>query len=108
MSSDDLDLLARVGARIASLGLTAHRDLARRLYADLAAGRPPRKGGWTMALVIQWARLLRIPPHEKDYPVRTRADGCGCSNPRPYTTSVFPGGAAIRCENCNLVWLLLE
>ncbi len=45
----DLDLLARVGAKFGAIGLTAHRDDARRLYADLAAGRRPRPSGWTMA-----------------------------------------------------------
>jgi hypothetical protein len=109
MRSDDrdLDLLARVGAKLGAVGLTGHRDHARKLYADLAAERPPREGGWTMAFVVEWARILRIRPHEKDYPVRMRAEGCGCPVQRHYTEMTFPGGAKLRCGACDLVWLMI-
>ncbi len=88
-----LGLAERVGRELVRLGLPKHVQHLRRFYADTRAGRPLSKDGWSYGLVQEWARLLRFPPYENDYPVLPRASSCGCPSPQTFTHGVFPGGA---------------
>ena len=101
----ELALTEQVGRELVRLGLPTHAANARIYYADVRAGRQPKPRGWTHELIVEWARLLRLPPYENDYPVRPRSWSCTCDSPRPYTARIFPGGARICCDACKLTWL---
>jgi len=44
--------------------------------------REPAAGEWADAMVIEWAKILRLPPYEGAYPERPRMSKCGCPTPR--------------------------
>jgi hypothetical protein len=102
-----LALAERVGLELRRLGLTTHVVHLRRYYATTRAGRTPGDGEWDDAFVVEWARQLRLPPHERDYAVKPRMSSCGCPTPKKYTQSVFPGGSKHACGACREVWLEL-
>jgi hypothetical protein len=103
-----LELAERVGHQLVRLGLHKHAHRLREYYATVRAGRPLRRDGWGDELVVEWARTLRIPPHENDYPVRTWAERCGCLMPRTFTQLTFPGGHVSHCAACKLTWITLD
>ncbi len=65
------------------------------------------------ALVREWLRLLRIPPHHDDYPVLPRGIACprcGSWSENRMATGTFvpfswPRGWAERCCGCHFTWL---
>lgn len=106
-----LELTERVGAELVRLGLHEHAACARAHYVrvrdDLPSPVPPDPA-WRHTMIVEWARTLRMPPHENDYPVRPRMSGCpACDDSRPFTTGVFPGGSKHQC-GCGAVWLELD
>jgi hypothetical protein len=101
-----LDLTERVGRALAELGLDRHVAQARRYYAALRAGREPAKDGWTHEMIVEWARLLRLPGHDV-YPVHPRMHRC-CERPKTFTSATFPGGSRHHCEACGATWLELD
>ncbi len=68
---------------------------------------------WSEDHVLEWQRLLKIPPHENDYPILPRGSPCprcgSRSADRTATGTVvcvsFPGGWAERCLGCRARWL---
>ena len=105
----ELELTARVGREFARLGLKNHVAHARRYYAAVRDARPPEAGEWTHEMIVEWARLLRLPPHEHDYPVRPRMAPCStCELSQTFTQAVFPGGTKTRCGACGADWLELD
>ncbi|WP_426751749.1 hypothetical protein [Myxococcus sp. Y35] len=63
--------------------------------------------GW----VEEWLKMLRLPPHERTLPVRTREEGCGRCSPyeaRITTTVALPGLTRRECATCRGDWLVLE
>ncbi len=114
MSAGDVDetaaelaLTERVGRELVRLGLKNHVTRVRRYYAAVRAGRATDE--WSHAMNVEWCRLLRLPPHENDYPVRPRMSGCAtCSMSRTFTRTVFPGGSKTRCAACGAEWLELD
>lgn len=102
----EIALAERISAFFKAHGMGPHLAHLRRYYAGVRGGKPT--GPWTRAHVHEWARMLRIPPHENDYPVLPRGAPCpGCDVSRPYTATVFPGGHLSRCA-CGTAWLVLE
>jgi len=70
---------------------------------------------WSEDLVIEWCKILQLPPYQHAYPVRTPHSRCSRCKDRPnneggsfQTESTFPGGWKVRCSNCGEVWLVLE
>jgi hypothetical protein len=67
-------------------------------------------------LVVEWLRLLKIPPHENDYPVLPRGAPCprcgSISADRTATGTIatisFPGGWLETCLGCRMSWLHAE
>jgi hypothetical protein len=58
---------------------------------------------------VERLRLLRLPLHEHDYPVRRRMSPCGaCEASRTFTRAVFPGGSLHECAACGERWLELD
>jgi hypothetical protein len=74
------------------------------------------RGQLEPSLVEEWLRLLKIPPHEADYPVLPRGSACPrCGSRSPDRTAAgtyvpvsFPGGWAERCIGCQATWLHAE
>jgi hypothetical protein len=78
-----LALAERVGRELRRLGLDKHVAHARRYYSNVRARRAPGDREWDDSMVVEWARILRLPPYEKDYEVKPRMSKCGCPTPRP-------------------------
>jgi len=65
-------------------------------------------------MVVEWFKLLRLPPYERAYPVQ--APGARCPQCRPgegpatevVTERAFPEGRKVACLTCRTVWLELE
>jgi hypothetical protein len=58
---------------------------------------------------VEWLRVLRLPPHEHDYPVLPRMSDCReCPSSQKVTQMTFPGGSKHRCGGCGAQWLELE
>jgi hypothetical protein len=102
-----LALAERVGLELRRHGMLKHVGHLRRYYATVRAGRTPASGEWDEQMVIEWAKILRIAPHEGAYPVRPRMSKCGCASPKTYTRCVWPEGAVSVCSACHEVWLEL-
>lgn len=101
----ELALTGRVGRELARLGLREHVARARAYYAATRAGRP--SDAWSHEMNVEWLRLLRLPPHEHDYPVLARMSLCpACDVSRKITLAVFPGGSKHKCA-CGAEWLEL-
>lgn len=108
-TESELGLTERVGREFVRLGLKHHAAHARRYYAAVRAGRAPGDGAWTHEMIVEWCRLLRLPPHETDYVVRPRMASCSaCERSQSFTQTVFPGGSKHRCGACGEEWLELD
>jgi hypothetical protein len=102
----ELALVTQVAAFFQRHGMTSHLAHLRQYYREVRAGRSHK--GWSRPLVHEWAKLLRLPPHENDYPVRLWGAPCtACEVSRPYTEVVFPGGHKSKCA-CGAAWLILD
>jgi hypothetical protein len=103
----ELALTERVGRELVRLRLKEHVGRMRTYYAAMRAGRPSTI--WSHDMNIEWLRLLRLPPHENDYPVQPRMSPCpSCTTSRPFTMTVFPGGSKYKCASCDAQWLELD
>jgi len=106
--ANELALTASVGQALKALGLRTHVELARAYYRRIQRGLPsPEPDAWGHEMIVEWARLLRLPPHEHDSPVRPRGAGskCGCATPQTYTAGVFPGGSKHVCGACKFTFV---
>lgn len=78
--------------------------------------RALERGQLSPGLVVEWLRLLKIPPHEADYPVLPRGAPCPrCGSRSPDRTATgtcatisFPGGWKEICLGCQASWLHAE
>ena len=58
---------------------------------------------------VQWLGVLRLPPHENDYPVLPRMSACPrCQASQAFTQMIYPGGSKHRCGGCGAEWLELD
>jgi hypothetical protein len=65
---------------------------------------------WDEDAVVEWCRVLRLPPHQDAYPVQ-RSNRCARCVGKPdtvFTQRIFPGGAKFECRTCGSVWLCLH
>ncbi len=102
-----LALAERVGLSPRRHGLLRHVENLRRYYATVRAGREPSYGEWNDALVVEWAKILRLSPYEGAYPVRPRMSKCACADPKMFTQLVWPEGSKHACSGCQDAWLEL-
>ncbi len=64
--------------------------------------------------VVEWFKLLRLPPYQKAYPVRPTGAPCPACGPRGAadgeltTERTFPGGRKVVCLSCRSAWLEVE
>jgi hypothetical protein len=95
-----------------------HLTLLRAFYRSYRAhkrwlrvqDRPP----WDSEMVIEWARILRIPPFEHAYPVLENGATCPkcAANKDPLADSAvrmaWAGGWLMQCHRCSECWLQLS
>jgi len=113
-------LVAVLGREFVRRRMHAHAGKLRVYYLALrrglaTTGRSEVDIHWSEELVVEWLKLLRIPPYESAYRVRTPQAPCSRCKARPdnqggsfVTERTFPGGWKVRCINCGEVWLVLE
>ena len=67
-------MVETLGQTFAARGMKRHVEELRVYWLGLAKGLVPpgRKVnvGWSESLVVEWFRVLRLPPHQWDYTVR--------------------------------------
>jgi hypothetical protein len=95
-----------------------HVEELRLYWLSLVRGAPVlnRRGevSWSEALVVEWFRLLRLPPHQHDYSVRPPSSPCPrCPAPAGHAVEVktgltFPEGRKAVCTVCGDAWLELD
>jgi len=100
-----LALATGVGLELRRRGMLTHVERLRVYYAAVRAGRAPVAGEWDDAMVLEWAKILRVAPYEGAYAVKPRMSKCGCDAPRTFTERVFPGGCKAACGACRETWL---
>jgi hypothetical protein len=65
-------------------------------------------------MVVEWFKLLRLPPYERAYPVQPPGSRCPRCPPgdgpvtEVVTERTFPEGRKVACLACHAVWLELE
>ena len=83
-------MVETLGQTFATRRMKRHVEELRVYWLGLAKGLVPagRKVdvGWSESLVVEWFRVLRLPPHQWDYPVRPPSSPCsalpGAGGPR--------------------------
>ncbi len=80
------------------------------LRQGLDAARHRVEIHWDEELVIEWMRLLRLPPFRDDYPVQssTRCSRCTYRPGSVVTKMTFPEGAKLECLECGGQWLVVH
>ena len=109
-----LDLVVRLGREFSRRGMREECRRLRLYYLaidhGLGTGRHRVELSWDEDLVLEWLRLLRVAPYERDYPIRRTTSCARCVN-RPgtvVTVHVFPGGAKLQCLQCGAGWLRVD
>ena len=107
-----LEFVITLGCEFSRRGMPDHCDRLRLYYLALRHGLETSRHRveihWDEDLVIEWMRLLRLPPHQDHYAVRDTT-GCASCVSRPgtvVTKGIFPGGAKLECLQCGSQWLL--
>ncbi len=107
-----LEFVVALGCEFSRRGMPDHCDRLRLYYLALRHGLDSARHRveihWDETLVVEWMRLLRLPPYEDDYPQRDTTSCATCES-RPgtvVTKGVFPGGAKLECLQCGAQWLL--
>jgi hypothetical protein len=107
-----LELVVALGGEFSRRGMMDHCDRLRLYYLALRHGLDSTRHRvelhWDEGIVIEWMRLLRLPPYQDHYPLR-ESNACAACESRPgtvVTKGVFPGGAKLECLQCGAQWLL--
>jgi hypothetical protein len=112
--------VAVLGREFVRRGMHAHAAKLRLYYVALrrgwaASSRSEVDVHWSEDLVVEWCKILQLPPYEHAYPVRTAHSRCSRCKDRSnneggssQTESTFLGGWKVRCSNCGEAWLVLE
>ncbi|HTS81042.1 MAG TPA: hypothetical protein VMH40_10630 [Myxococcaceae bacterium] len=111
-------MVEMLGTTFATRGMKRHVEELRVYWLGLARGLVPAGRrvdvGWSESLVVEWFRVLRLPPHQWDYPVRPPSSPCPrCPAPDGHAVEVktgltFPEGRKAVCTVCGYAWLELE
>lgn len=108
-----------LGRAFGALDMKSHVRSLRLYYLALEHGlvtgeRNQLKAEWTEDAVVEWLRILRVPPYHSSYPVLARGSRCprcpkGDGHPVEISTLLtFAGGAKMGCRRCNAVWVELD
>lgn len=111
--ADLLGLVAALGKAFTRRGMTQHVRLLRIYYWALEKGLTSQTHElnvrWSESFVIEWLKTLRVAPYDRAYPVLPRGTPCQkCSKSGQaglVVDVVFPGGARVRCQGCESVWI---
>jgi len=111
-------MIETLGQALADRGMHRHVEELRIYWLALARGlvTPGQRMniGWSESLVEEWFRILRLPPHAHDYPVRSPSSPCPrCPRPAGHAVEVktaltFPEGRKAVCTVCGAAWLELD
>jgi len=95
-----LALVERLGREFARRRMDKHLTQLRWAWPQLTR--------WREDEVIEWLRVFRVPPFDKDYPLQRTAGGCPrCGKHEGvWTRLVFPGGAKLTCASCRQAWVV--
>jgi hypothetical protein len=112
-------MVERLGAEFRRRGMLGHLAPLRLYWLALRHDlvQPDRHGlhvQLSEEMVVEWFKLLRLPPHERAYPVQS--PGARCPRCRPgdgpmaevITERTFPEGRKVACLQCRTAWLELE
>ena len=105
-----LERCVTLGRAFGRLQMKDHVKLLREFYAAVRDGTPCTNG-WTEAFVDEWLAVLQLPPFETQFEVRTAGSSCRTCHAEPgaissrRTLRTFPGGAVMRCDDCDVRWL---
>jgi hypothetical protein len=107
-----------LGRALAERGLNRHVEELRVYWLALSRGLagPGQRLhiGWSETLVVEWFRLLRLPPHADDYLLCPPSSSCPrCPQARGHAVEVktaltFPEGRKAVCTVCGKAWLELD
>lgn len=110
-----LELVAALGKAFTRRGMSQHVRLLRIYYWALEKGLTSASHElnvrWSEAFVVDWLKTLRVPPYERSFPVLPRGTPCQRCGPKAgregarVVDLVFPGGARMRCQTCEHVWI---
>ena len=111
-------MVETLGQTFAARGMRRHVEELRVYWLGLAKGLLPASRkvdvGWSESLVVEWFRVLRLPPHQWDYSVRPPSSPCSrCPAPAGHAVEVktgltFPEGRKAVCTVCGSAWLELD
>ena len=115
MAQDSLlDLVVRLGREFSRRGMREECRRLRLYYLalehGLCAGKNRIEVAWDEDLVVEWLRILQVPPHHGHYPARPSTLCARCEH-RPgtvVTKLVFPGGARMECLQCGARWIRID
>jgi hypothetical protein len=114
-----LQMVDRLGGEFRRRGMRTHAAPLRIYWLALKRGLVQAEGhGLHVALseetVLEWFKLLRLPPYQAAYPVRPMGSACPECPPREgnggevTTERTFPEGRKMACLLCRSCWLELE
>ena len=114
-----LAMVKRLGAEFRRRGMLGHLAPLRLYWLALRHGlvQPERHGlhvQLSEELVVEWFKLLRLPPYERAYPVQlpgARCPSCAPDEeraPEVVIERTFPEGRKVACVRCRTPWLELE
>ncbi len=104
-------MVETLGSAFAARGMRRHVEELRLYWQALARGLV--QGGrrlevsWSEDLVVEWFRVLKLPPHQHDYPIRPPSSPCPrCRAPEGHAVEVktgltFPEGRKAVCTVCS-------
>lgn len=114
-----LRAVVQLGREFRRRGMADHAFRLRLYYLAVKAGLT--RGGpkatvdvkMNAEFILEWLRLLRVPPHHAHYPLRGRSEGCPkCGLAKDngatsvHTVTTFPGGSKSRCGQCGTEWIV--
>ena len=114
-----LGMVKRLGAEFRRRGMHGHLAPLRLYWLALHHGlvQQERHGlhvQLSEEMVVEWFKLLRLPPYERAYPVQS--PGARCPQCKPgegpaaevVTERTLPEGRKVACLACRTAWLELE
>ena len=114
-----LQMVHRLGGEFARRGMRTHVAPLRIYWLALKHGLvQDEQHRLHLALseetVVEWFKLLRLPPYQAATPVRPTGSSCPECPPREgrarevTTEATFPGGRKMVCSACRSSWLEME
>ena len=114
-----LAMVHRLGEEFSRRGMRTHVTPLRIYWLALRHGLVQAEGhALHLALseetVVEWFKLLRLPPYQDAYPVRASGSACPACGPRQpgteelATERTFPDGRKVICLVCRSAWLEVE